>query len=165
MSSRTLLCSAAATAALIGLLTATEASASKVTLIAGTYFNTATYTNVTGCPDGLFTVGQTTTSYFEDPGPGRTGAVVRLASSSQDGAIVTVLTYAPPMLAAGQTVWSGSATGVNEPAGTSFNYTFKSVFTFVDSHSYLVKQTINWQIPSFPNCTTKSTQAGVYTGQ
>ena len=148
----------------MGLLTATDASASKA-LIAGTYFNTSTYTSVTGCPDGVFPVGQPIASYFENPGPGRSGAVVRVVASSTDGASVTVLKYDPPMPAAGQTVWSGSGVDTIQPGGATYNYTFKSTFTYVDSRSYLVKQTMHWPSTNFPNCTTKSTQAGVYTGQ
>jgi hypothetical protein len=163
-----LLVSAACLGSLTGLsssaLSASYKGFESTQPIAGTYYNTSTFTSVAGCPDGVFSVGQTGTGYFTNPGPGNKGATARIVASSTSGSVVTVIAYAGKMPAAGVTSWSGSGVDTDEPAGDSHALTFKATFTFVDSRSFLAQQTIHWKIAGFPNCTTKSTQASVYTG-
>jgi hypothetical protein len=132
--------------------------------VAGTYFNTATITSVSNCPSDVFAVGQTTTGYFTYPGPGNSGAAFRTGSSSTSGGQVTVLAYPGKMPGAGVTTWSGQGTGTVEPSGNSYTLTFKATFTFVDSYSWLAEQRVQWNFSGFPDCTTKTTQALVYTG-
>jgi hypothetical protein len=150
--------------AAFGLISA-GASAASNQPVAGTYLSMATFTSVTGCPPGIFTVGQTGSGYFTYPGPGKTGATTRVIASSSSGSVVTVIAYAGKTPAAGNKTWSTSGIDTDEPAGDSHTLTSKTTFTFVDSHSFLAEQRIDWNIGGFPKCTTKSTQAAVYTGQ
>jgi hypothetical protein len=134
--------------------------------VAGTYVYTPVITSVSGCPSEV-TTGVGLTTYFSYPGAGKAGAKYHNYTTSSNQTALTVVSYSTNTPASGATTWNFKGKAANYPSGFTWSLSGSTLFTFVDSHSFLTTDTITSDYSSigYPNCVTSDWATFVYTGQ
>jgi DsbC/DsbD-like thiol-disulfide interchange protein len=105
------------------------------------------------------TVGQTYTSTWYWPGPGKTGTKEWIQSTTDSGGPELKIHSFPKTPNKGVTKWSGTETGVTIPPSIKDSSNFNGTLTFADANSFMITITFK-----FDNCTETLAETFVLQG-